>query len=76
MATNAQAWNYLGVACQHAAQTDAAVAAYQRALTLDRDLMEAHYNLGCLWLEQNKPDAATASSPPIRCAAARPRKAG
>ena len=58
LATNAQAWNYLGVACQHAGQTDAAVAAYQRALALDRDLMEAHYNLGCLWLEQNKPDAA------------------
>jgi tetratricopeptide (TPR) repeat protein len=58
LATNAQAWNYLGVACQHAGQTDDAVAAYQRALSLDRDLMEAHYNLGCLWLEQNKPDAA------------------
>jgi tetratricopeptide (TPR) repeat protein len=58
LATNAPAWNYLGVACQHAGQTDAAVAAYQRALALDRDLMEAHYNLGCLWLEQNKPDSA------------------
>jgi tetratricopeptide (TPR) repeat protein len=58
LATNAQAWNYLGVACQHAGQTDDAVAAYQRALALDRDLMEAHYNLGCLWLEQNKPEAA------------------
>jgi tetratricopeptide (TPR) repeat protein len=58
LATNAQAWNYLGVACQRAGQTADAVAAYQRALALDRDLMEAHYNLGCLWLEQNKPDAA------------------
>jgi tetratricopeptide (TPR) repeat protein len=58
LATNAQAWNYLGVACQHAGQTADAMAAYQRALALDRDLMEAHYNLGCLWLEQNKPDAA------------------
>ena len=58
LATNAQAWNYLGVACQHAGQADAAVAAYQRALALDRDLMEAHYNLGCLWLEQNKSDSA------------------
>ena len=58
LATNAQAWNYLGVACQHAGQPADAAAAYQRALTLDRDLMEAHYNLGCLWLEQNKPDAA------------------
>jgi tetratricopeptide (TPR) repeat protein len=58
LATNAQAWNYLGVACQYAGQPTDAVAAYQRALALDRDLMEAHYNLGCLWLEQNKPDAA------------------
>ena len=55
---NAQAWNYLGVACQRAGQPDDAVAAYQRALTLDRDLLDAHYNLGSLWLEQNKPDAA------------------
>src|ERR1700690_3403136 len=58
LATNAQSGNYLGVACQHAGETTNAVAAYQRALALNRDLMEAHYNLGCLWLEQNKPDAA------------------
>ena len=58
LATNAQAWNYLGVAYHHAGQPADAVVAYQRALTLDRDLVEAHYNLGCLWLEQNKPDAA------------------
>ncbi len=55
---NAQAWNYYGVACQRAGQPDEAVTAYQRALTLDRDLMEAHYNLGSLWLEQNKPAEA------------------
>jgi Flp pilus assembly protein TadD len=60
LATNAQAWNYLGVAEQHAGQSADAVLAYQRALTLNRDLVEAHYNLGCLWLEQNKPgDAKT-----------------
>ena len=58
MTTNAQAWNYLGVAEQHAGLTDAAVLAYQRALMINRDLVEAHYNLGCLWLEQNKPDSA------------------
>jgi tetratricopeptide (TPR) repeat protein len=58
MATNAQAWNYYGVALQHAGQSTDAVLAYQRALALDRDLIEAHYNLGCLWLEQNKPDEA------------------
>jgi tetratricopeptide (TPR) repeat protein len=58
LATNAHAWNYYGVALQHAGQPADAVLAYQRALTLDRDLVEAHYNLGCLWLEQNKPDDA------------------
>ena len=56
--TNAQAWNYLGVACQRAGQPADAASAYQRALTLDRDLVEAHYNLGSLWLEQDKPAAA------------------
>ena len=58
MSTNAQAWNYLGVADQHAGHPADAALAYQRALTLDRDLVEAHYNLGCLWLEQNRPDVA------------------
>ncbi|MDE3065993.1 MAG: tetratricopeptide repeat protein [Verrucomicrobiota bacterium] len=58
LATNAQAWNYLGVAEQRAGRPADAALAYQRALTLDRDLVEAHYNLGCLWLEQNNPGAA------------------
>ncbi|MGA3284891.1 MAG: tetratricopeptide repeat protein [Verrucomicrobiota bacterium] len=58
LATNAQAWNYLGLAYHRAGQPADAVVAYQRALKFDRDLVEAHYNLGCLWLEQNKPDAA------------------
>lgn len=58
LATNAEAWNYLGVAEQHNGQFGDAAKAYQRALELDRDLSEAHYNLGCLWLEQDKPDDA------------------
>jgi Flp pilus assembly protein TadD len=58
MATNAQAWNDLGVAYQHVGRPADAAVAYQRALTLDHDLVEAHYNLGCLWLEQAKPDMA------------------
>ena len=58
LATNAAAWNYYGVALQHAGQPADAAQAYQNALKFDRDLVEAHYNLGCLWLEQNKPDAA------------------
>lgn len=55
---NASAWNYLGVACQKARQPDNAVMAYQRALELNRDLVEVHWNLGMLWLEQNKNDKA------------------
>jgi tetratricopeptide (TPR) repeat protein len=58
LGTNAQAWNYLGVASQLAGQPADAAAAYQRALALDRDLVEANYNLGSLWLEQNNPEAA------------------
>src|ERR1700722_3219212 len=54
MTTNAEAWNYLGVAEEHAGQYEESASAYQRALELDRDLTEAHYNLGCLWLDQNR----------------------
>jgi tetratricopeptide (TPR) repeat protein len=58
--TNALAWEYLGLACQHAGQVAEADKAYHRALVLDHDLTEAHYNLGCLWLAQDKLDAAKA----------------
>jgi len=58
--TNAQAWNYLGVAYHRAGQPTNAAVAYKRALDLNRDLLEARYNLGCLWLDQNKLDAAKA----------------
>ena len=55
---NAQAWNYLGLACHHLGEREEAVRAYQTALKLNHDLSEAHYNLGCLWLEQDKLDFA------------------
>jgi tetratricopeptide (TPR) repeat protein len=58
LATNASAWNYYGVALQHVGLPDEAATAYARALECNRDLVEAHFNLGCLWLDQNKPDAA------------------
>jgi tetratricopeptide (TPR) repeat protein len=58
LSTNAQAWNYLGLACQYAGQTTNAVQAYQKALALNHDLAEVHFNLGCLWLEQNRLDQA------------------
>ena len=60
MATNATAWNYYGVALQLAGQLDDAAIAYQNALRLNHDLLEAHFNLGVLSLDQNKPDVARA----------------
>ncbi len=56
--TNAVAWDYLGLACHYSGQEEEAERAYQRALQYDRDLTEAHYNLGCLWLEQDKLEGA------------------
>ena len=58
MSTNAQAWNYLGVACHRAGDAAGAAQNYQQALKLNRDLVETHFNLGCLWLEQNRLDNA------------------
>jgi len=58
MPTNAAAWNYLGLAYHRAGQGTKAAAAYNRALTLNRELLEARFNLGCLWLEQNKLEEA------------------
>lgn len=58
MATNAQAWNYLGLARHQAGEVTGAEQAYQQALRLDRELFEAHFNLGCLWLDQNRPEPA------------------
>jgi tetratricopeptide (TPR) repeat protein len=56
---NARAWNYLGLAYHCAQQPDKAVPAYQQALSLDRNLTAAYYNLGCLLLEQNNAAEAT-----------------
>src|SRR5215831_11750687 len=56
--TNAQAYNYLGLAYHYSGHPEEAQRAYERALVLNRDLSEARYNLGCLWLEQNKPELA------------------
>ncbi len=58
LSTNAQAWNYLGVAYHEAGQAPEAADAYKRALALDQNLVEAHYNFGCLLLEENHPDLA------------------
>ena len=60
LTTNALAWNDLGLACHHAGDVTNAAQAYQQALKLNRDLVETHFNLGCLWLEQNRLDNAKA----------------
>jgi tetratricopeptide (TPR) repeat protein len=56
--TNSQAFNFLGLACHQAGRTAEAERAYQHALALNPDLVEARYNLGCLWLSQNRLDQA------------------
>ena len=55
-----RAWNLLGVAYHRAGQPQMAVQAYRQALARDRSNMTAvaHYNLGCLLLEQNNVSAA------------------
>jgi tetratricopeptide (TPR) repeat protein len=55
---NAPAWNYLGLAYHYAGRADDAVRAYQHALTLDRNLVAARFNLGALYLEENNLPAA------------------
>ncbi len=56
--TNAVAWNYLGLACHQARQTTNALAAYHKALSLQPNLYEARFNLGCLYFEQGRFEAA------------------
>ena len=51
MNTNAVAWNYLGLAYHHSGLSTNAEEAYSKALALDRNLAEAHFNLGSLRLE-------------------------
>lgn len=58
MHTNGQVFNYLGLAYHMAGQVTNAQKAYHRAVQLNPDLSEARYNLGCLYLEVNRLDAA------------------
>ena len=57
---NAQAWNHLGVAYHQSGQYDLALRAYDRARRCDLNLTPVRYNLGCLLLDQNNPQAAAA----------------
>ena len=54
----AKAWNLLGLALHRSGHAAEAVAAYRKALVLDRDLAVANYNLGCLLYEQGSYVAA------------------
>jgi tetratricopeptide (TPR) repeat protein len=58
LVTNAHAWNYLGLAYHYSGDLEKGAQAYQQALKLDRDLVEARFNLGCLWLKQSRLDNA------------------
>lgn len=51
---NADCWLALGKAHQHLQQNDEAIAAYRKAIALDRDYPEAWYNLGLVYLDQGK----------------------
>src|SRR5260370_364785 len=55
---SAQAWNHAGLALHGSRQPAQALRGYRQALTCDYKLAAAHYNLGCLHLEQNDPAAA------------------
>src|SRR5205085_7395961 len=48
-------WNFLGLAYHRAGKLQLANTAYRQALSLERSnaVSVAHYNLGCLLLEQN-----------------------
>lgn len=54
----ARAWNMLGLAYQGGGMATEAAQAYSKALMLDHKLSAAHYNLGCLYLEQDQPQLA------------------
>lgn len=52
--SQARAWNHLGLAYHGAGQPNEAVAAYRQAQQRNPNLAAVRYNLGCLFLEQNK----------------------
>lgn len=58
MPHSALIWNQLGLAYQHAGRSRDAAQAYTQALQLDRNLVAARFNLGCLQLEQTNLTAA------------------
>ena len=65
--TNAHAFNYLGLACQQAGLPAEAEKSYQRALALNRDLTEAHYNLDASCWPRIRLSRRKRNSRPTRC---------
>lgn len=58
---NPQVWNHLGLAYHGMGNTLEAANAYRRALTIDRNLSPVYFNLGNLFLEENRlPEAMAA----------------
>jgi tetratricopeptide (TPR) repeat protein len=57
-ASQAKAWNLLGLAYHGAGKLDEASRAYGQALKLDRDNAAVDYNLGCLRMDQSNYVAA------------------
>jgi serine protease Do len=51
---NADSWLTLGKAYHHLQQYDQAIAAFRKAIALDRDYPEAWYNLGLVYLDLGK----------------------
>jgi tetratricopeptide (TPR) repeat protein len=63
MPENPQVWNHLGLAYHGAGNAEQASTAYLRALALDRNLAPVYFNLGNLYLEENKlPESTSALS--------------
>ena len=60
MPENPRAWNHLGLAYHATGQPQPAIVAYKQALALNRSnvINVAHFNLGCVLLEQNNLPAA------------------
>src|SRR6476646_362276 len=55
MPARPQVWNLEGLAYYGMQQPGRAMEAYQRALRIDRNFAPAHFNLGVLLLEQERP---------------------
>lgn len=55
MPQDPRAWNHLGLAYQASGQAKQALEAYRQALSQDHSnrVFHAHYNLGCLYLDEN-----------------------